>query len=128
MGYDEFTDRICASVPIDQGSGPAPKDQYGRITHSEGIYNTITAINPNTGKTEESAYAGPSPESLALSHDGQTLYVGLRGAPKIEVVDVFSRQIIKEIELGLILIKVTLIMTAPYLRQTTSMSHRATHP
>lgn len=97
MVYNEVTDRIYASVPVECRNSVFDTECVAR---SGGIYNTLTVINPNTAKIEASVFVGPEPGRLALSHDGQTLYVGLRGAPKIAVVDVHSLQIIHEIELG----------------------------
>jgi subtilisin-like proprotein convertase family protein len=62
--YDRNTQRIYASVP--STAGP--------------VGNTITAINPLDGTVAASVFVGSEPNRLAMSDDGQFLYVGLDGA------------------------------------------------
>ena len=64
LAYDAFTQRIYASVPSSAGT----------------IGNTITVIDPLTGLVGNSVFIGSEPGKLALSDDGQFLYVALDGA------------------------------------------------
>ena len=66
--YDPMRQRIYASVPSIVGPG---------------LGNTITTINPWTGEIESAVFVGSEPSALALSDDGQYLYVGLNGAAAI---------------------------------------------
>ena len=61
--YDPFRQVIYASVPASSASHP----------------NTIAIIDPVTGTTISSIPTGTDPGTLALSGDGQFLYVGLDG-------------------------------------------------
>ena len=61
--YDPFRQVIYASVPASSASHP----------------NTIAIIDPVTGSTISSIPTGTDPGTLALSGDGQFLYVGLDG-------------------------------------------------
>lgn len=65
--YDVTTQRIYASVS----------------NGAEGIGDSITAINPATGAIGPSIPIGSNPGKLALSADGQYLYVALDGESKI---------------------------------------------
>ena len=66
--WDPYTQQIYASVP----------SSYG--THG----NTIAAINPATGKVTGYFFAGSEPTMLAMSSDGQYLYVGLNGNGSVQ--------------------------------------------
>jgi hypothetical protein len=66
--YDAARDRIYASV-------------------TAGTYaNTVVRINPNTGAVDGSVGVGSGPAKLAISSDGATLWVGLRGANQVRRV------------------------------------------
>lgn len=65
--YDRFTDMIYASVPSRAGA----------------IGNAIASINPHTGAIGKSVFVGSEPGNLAISDDGQFLYVALDGASSI---------------------------------------------
>lgn len=65
--YDPLRGRIYASVPGRAGS----------------LGNTITVIDPATGATGTSVFAGSEPGKMALSDDGQFLYVSLDGAAAV---------------------------------------------
>src|SRR5262249_30073511 len=81
--YDRFTDTVYASVPSSAGS----------------MGNTITAISPNTGSIEASVFIGSEQGNLALSDDGQFLYVALNGASTVRRFNIASMT--PEIELAL---------------------------
>lgn len=49
--------------------------------------NTITAIDPNSGEIVTATHAGSEPNKLAISDDGQYVYVGLDGAAAISRLD-----------------------------------------
>jgi hypothetical protein len=61
--YDPFRQVIYASVPASSASNP----------------NTIAIIDPVSGTVKSSVSTGTNPGKLALSDDGQFLYVGLDG-------------------------------------------------
>jgi hypothetical protein len=66
--YDAARDRIYASV-------------------TAGTYaNTVVRINPNTGAVDGSVGVGSGPAKLAISSDGATLWVGLKGASQVRRV------------------------------------------
>lgn len=71
--YDSGRDVIWASVPSSGGS-------YG---------NSVTPIGRD-GAPGEPIYVGSEPNKLALSDDGQYLYVGLDGAGAVRRVDLTS--------------------------------------
>jgi len=48
--------------------------------------NSVVAIDPFTGAVLRSAFVGSSPGDLAISDDGQRLYVGLNGANAVRAV------------------------------------------
>jgi hypothetical protein len=68
--YDRVSNRIYASVPGNPGS--------------------ITTINPETGAIGLSIEVGNQPNKLALSDDGQFLYVGLDGESAVRRVHIPS--------------------------------------
>ena len=65
--FDSISGRIYASVPSTGGS----------------YANMVIAIDPATGAVDDSVAAGSEPGELAISDDGQFLYVGLDGSPTI---------------------------------------------
>jgi hypothetical protein len=73
--YDPVTQKIYASVP----------------STVPGRGNTITVIDPETGNMGASVFVGSEPVILALSDDGQYLYVGLDGAAAIRRFEVASQ-------------------------------------
>ncbi len=46
--------------------------------------NSIVAINPSTGAITKTVYAGSEPDLMAISDDGQFLYVALDGASAVQ--------------------------------------------
>jgi DNA-binding beta-propeller fold protein YncE len=62
--YDRMTHQIYASIPSSAGAAG----------------NSVTAIDPVTGAIGSPLFAGSEPGTLALSDDGQYLYVALDGA------------------------------------------------
>jgi hypothetical protein len=61
--YDPLDGMVYASVPGSAGE----------------IGNTLTEINPATGRIVASFFVGSEPTKLAVSDDGQDIYVGLNG-------------------------------------------------
>lgn len=68
--YDQARQRIYASVPSSGGARA----------------NTVTLIDPSTGALGPSVFVGSEPGKLAMSDDGQYLYVGLDGAGAVRRV------------------------------------------
>ena len=73
--YDPNTQRLYASVPSKAGS----------------IGNSITPINPLTNTIGSSVYVGSEPGKLALSDNGQYLYVALNGIAGVRRFDVATQ-------------------------------------
>ncbi|MGH9863686.1 MAG: IPT/TIG domain-containing protein, partial [Candidatus Acidiferrales bacterium] len=69
--FDPFTQKILASLPSSAPMG-----------------NSIAIINPTTGILEGTVFIGSEPGKLALSGDGQFLYVALDGAAAVRQFDV----------------------------------------
>jgi hypothetical protein len=62
--------------------------------------NTITTIDPATGQTATLLSTGTNPSRLAISDDGQYLYVGVDGFNTIERVNLYTNQVDLNIPLG----------------------------
>ncbi|HEV2860519.1 MAG TPA: Calx-beta domain-containing protein [Pyrinomonadaceae bacterium] len=75
IAYDKQSKKLFASVPSRAGAGG----------------NSVTEIDPATGALGASVFVGSEPNKLAISDDGQALYVGLDGASSVRRVDVASR-------------------------------------
>src|SRR5215831_20205139 len=72
--YDKFRQRIYASIPSTATSNP----------------NSITVIDPVTLNVGPSVPVGSQPTKLAISDDGQVLYVGLDGEGAVQQVNLSS--------------------------------------
>ena len=73
---------------------------YASITAAGGANaNSIVKIDPATATSISSLPVGVNPGAMAMSEDGQFLYVGLLGAPKIVRVDL--QTFTKDIEFSL---------------------------
>lgn len=83
--YDPVSQKIYASVPSAAGTG---------------LGNTITTIDPFTATIETSVFVGSEPGPLAVSDDGQFVYVGLNGAGAIRRYDIATATAGLEIFLG----------------------------
>lgn len=84
--YAPEKDRIYATVP-----NVSPDLTYR---------NRLIVINPYLGTIENSYFVGSDPSSLALSEDGQFLYIGLRGAPSYVKFDLYSHTIWNTFNVG----------------------------
>lgn len=69
--FDTHRGLIYASVPSRAGD----------------MGNSVTAINPSLGVIVASVFVGSEPDVLALSDDGQSLYVGLDGAGAVRRIN-----------------------------------------
>jgi hypothetical protein len=69
--YDRVSGKLFASVPASAGANG----------------NSIAVIDPASAVVERYLQVGASPNKLALSDDGQYLYVGLDGANSVRRVD-----------------------------------------
>lgn len=72
--YDPFREKIYASVPSRAGA----------------LGNTVTAIDPATGAVGPSVFVGSEPGKMAISDDGQFLYVALNGAAAVRRVNLVT--------------------------------------
>lgn len=84
LAFDANTGWIYAALP-----GNAPR-----------LANSVAALDPATGSVLYSVPVGGDPGRLALSDDGQFLYVGLRGFPAVRRIDLSTRAVDREIALG----------------------------
>jgi len=82
--YDPLTETIYASVPSSAGSRA----------------NTITPIDPSTGTIGSSVFIGSEPGKLAMSDNGQYLYVSLDGAAAVRRFDIASQTAGPQFSLG----------------------------
>lgn len=82
--YDPTRQRIYAAIPSRGGLRG----------------NSIAIINPATGSVESSIAVGSEPGPLALSQDGQYLYVGLEGAAYVKRVNISTQQVDLQFTLG----------------------------
>jgi hypothetical protein len=71
LAYSASTGKIYATVPSSVGNGG----------------NSVAAIDPATGAVTSSTFVGSEPNKLALSDDGNSLYVALDGASAIRRFD-----------------------------------------
>lgn len=69
--YDPVSQRIYASVP----------------NRSSQLANTVTVIDPSTGRIGPSIFVGNDPGKLAISDNGQYLYVALNGEGRVQRVN-----------------------------------------
>ena len=69
--YDPLRKKVYASVPGSAGAS---------------LGNTITVVDPETGAIGPSVFVGSEPGKLAISDDGQYLYVALDGAAAVRRV------------------------------------------
>ncbi|HKG45453.1 MAG TPA: Calx-beta domain-containing protein, partial [Pyrinomonadaceae bacterium] len=72
--FSEATQALYASLPSSAGASG----------------NTITKINPETGAVGPSVFIGSEPNRMAISSDGQTLWVHLNGANAARRFDVLT--------------------------------------
>jgi Calx-beta domain/Carboxypeptidase regulatory-like domain len=64
------------------------------------IGNSVSIIDPITGHISRSIFVGSEPNKLALSSNGQTMYVGLDGASAIRKIDLATQTAGFEFSLG----------------------------
>jgi len=65
-----------------------------------GLGNSIAAIDPATGVVTHSIFVGSEPNRIALSDDGQRLFVGLDGAGAVREVDLTNFTAGQQFSLG----------------------------
>jgi hypothetical protein len=83
--YDPTRNRIYATVPKDTTDGRA---------------NSVTIVDPFAREIGASVYIGNDPGRLAISDDGQFLYVALHGKPAIQRIDLNTMNPDLQISLG----------------------------
>ncbi|MEE8608248.1 MAG: hypothetical protein V3S55_11640 [Nitrospiraceae bacterium] len=81
--FDPFTRKIYASLP---GSAP--------------MGNSLVPLDPETGTVGTSFFIGSEPGKLAISDDGQALYVSLDGAAAVRRFDIPSQTAGLQFSLG----------------------------
>ena len=82
--YDPVSQKIYASVPSSAGA----------------TGNSITIIDPFTGTVDTSIFIGSEPSKLAISNNGQYLYVALDGAASVRRFDITSQTAELQFALG----------------------------
>jgi hypothetical protein len=83
MVYDSHRQRIYLSVP-----------------HNAGLANTVTIVDPATGDVGPSIPIGPDPDRMALSDDGQFLYVATDGGEVVRRLDLRDLTVRLQFRLG----------------------------
>jgi hypothetical protein len=74
---------------------------YASIAAREAeIPNTIATIDPETAELISTIPVGIDPGPLALSSDGRFLFVGLRGEPRVQRIDLTTQSVDLQITLG----------------------------
>ncbi|HZG54489.1 MAG TPA: Calx-beta domain-containing protein, partial [Pyrinomonadaceae bacterium] len=73
---DVGTQTLYASVPSSGGGA---------------VGNSITSVDPKTGAIGASTFVGSEPNKLAISDDGQVLYVNLDGAKAVRRFDIATK-------------------------------------
>jgi sugar lactone lactonase YvrE len=84
LAVDPVTQTIFASVPSSAGAGG----------------NSIATIDPVAGTTTGAVFVGSEPNRLAVSDDGQFVYVGLNGAAAVRRYDVATKTAGPQFTLG----------------------------
>jgi len=84
IAYEKLSQKLFVSVPSIAGAGG----------------NAVTEIDPATGALGASVFVGSEPNKIALSDDGQTLYVGLNGSASVRRVDVATHTAGTQFRLG----------------------------
>lgn len=93
--------RIANLEAYDVVYEPYSQRLYASVNSTDPTYgNSIAVINPVTGAIEGSAFVGSGPRKLAVSSDGQYIYVGLYGAGKVSRFNVASTTVDQEFSLG----------------------------
>ncbi len=82
--YDSFNQKIYASIPGSAASHP----------------NTVARVGAATGAVEAYLPVGSEPDALALSSDGQYLYVGIDGASAVARIKLATNTIDQQFSLG----------------------------
>jgi hypothetical protein len=92
------------SVPLQAGSVVYDSTRnllYASASGTDVQYpNRVVVIDPVTATAVTSIPVGSNPDPLAISDDGQFLYVGLRGASSVVRVDLATRTVDRTIQLG----------------------------
>ena len=82
--YDPISDKIYASIPSSAGSSG----------------NSVVPVSVPAGTIGTPVFVGSEPNKLAISNDGQYLYVGLDGAAAVRRVDLISQTAEIQFSLG----------------------------
>lgn len=82
--YNEHDNRIYASIP--SANGP------------DG--NSIGIINPQTVELETTVFVGSEPSEIALSDNGEFLYIGFTSSPVVKQFNVNDQTITQQFQLG----------------------------
>jgi len=82
--YDPLSKKIYASIPSRAGA----------------IGNSITVIDPETGSIGPSIFVGSEPNKLAISDNGQFLYVALDGAAAVRRFNISTQAAELQFSLG----------------------------
>lgn len=78
--------RQIALISNDIAYSPATKQIYASIPGSAGVAgngNSLTAIEPESGTVGASVFVGSEPDQLAVSDDGQFVYIALDGQSSV---------------------------------------------
>ncbi len=67
---------------------------------SNRVANTVSKIDTQTLTVVDSFPVPGGPDCMDVSADGKTLYVGSRWARKLSVVDIASRKVVRQVNVG----------------------------
>lgn len=84
LAYDPVSKKLFASVPSSAGS----------------VANSITTIDPESATLGPSVFVGSEPNKMAISDDGQYLYVGLDGASAVRRYNILTQSAGLQFSLG----------------------------
>src|SRR5262245_3775349 len=84
IAYEKQSKKLFVSVPSRVGAGG----------------NSVTEIDPATGALGASVFVGSEPNKLAVSDDGQTVYVGIDGAASVRRVNMATHTASTQFRLG----------------------------
>lgn len=86
---------------VDVVHDPVRSLLYASVTGVDPTYaNTVAVIDPSTAQVTDTIQVGSDPGPLAIADDSRYLYVGLDGAPTVKRVELSSRTVDLNIDLG----------------------------
>ena len=95
------TVKTVALTAYDVVYDPFGQRLYAAVGQSDAQYpNCVVRINPRNATVENAVWAGSDPRKLAISDDGQYIYIGLNGAGRVSRYNVAAEVIDQDFSLG----------------------------